>query len=157
MIIKYVTIIVLLSIHRYLGEKRAWSTGWISTGCPTTSTTTTPAVTFRTGCSATGGRTTTCCWLSRYPYLQHSHHDQALIPRHTGTLRMSSTTARVWAARTIWAVLLLYTGTKQEEARRRLKRRRYYSCFILNFNAATAFFRIIIKINWQSLMDIIWL
>ena len=79
--------------------------------------------------------------------ITHYHHDLPFIPRHTGTLRMSSTTARVWAARTIWAVLLLYTGTKQEEARRRLKRRRYYSCFILNFNAATAFFRIIIKIN----------
>ena len=46
--------------------------------------------------------------------ITYSHHDQALIPRHTGTLRMCSTTARVWAALIICAVLSLYRGHRDQ-------------------------------------------
>ena len=45
----------------------------------------------------------------------HSHHDRTYIYRHTGTLRMCLTIARVLVAQTICAVLLLYRGLRDHQ------------------------------------------
>jgi hypothetical protein len=48
-------------------------------------------------------------------HLKHSHHYNIYLTRHTGTLRMCSTTARVSAVRIIFAVLLLYRDHRDHE------------------------------------------